>query len=779
MRKIMPLIADKSGFNFLTYLSETRFDLYGIKINFLVIGFIVWVVMHILFKLKAYSHLSQARISINKFATKLRELEPTEDLRAQVKDFFAQEMNGMSKAPLGAPPNMMVHLQHAWQEFSEGIQIYPLGSSRLVNTYQAEDFFTSHALVKPFTQPLSHIGGLYTSMGLLFTFIALGAGMSGLIYQAPGMPIEGLGPFINALSGKFVTSIIGLAIALLVEGKIRELEHEIEDDLADIIYHLNRSVRRLTNQSILSEMNASIKAIPENIETLLNKSYQDGGMMAQLKDTIESSLKGVIETHVKEIRSDLAGISNNLKGFGEDGAAQLTEVMKALGPELKEAISSGVSGDITQLNETLGRLPEVMEASLASVDKLQHNITESQAMMLSSVRELLGTLSTESKGSLEEVLRILNENTNNFQNRMLTYQEQQQQKNRESLQTLTDMLETLRQRQTEYTSQLDQNVSVALEKLETNHTQAQQKAGEAFAALEEVNVRLLEQMQQSMADAGQKAKQQLEEQQESTEQTLQLQRRTVEEQLDVLRSSLVETQKLTQEEMMNSVQQLFEQQNAILSPLLTELQNSFRQFEMMGETLPERIRDTEEAVRSSVTELERFLEERMRPFIQQAQELTQHQQQLNLENETQVNKLQALQSSMIGSQDSLGKMTTNLSSLHQDIVQNTIETNGTLTRNSELVADCIQKLNDTRTLLDQEYGRLNQLARDIASTYTDAGESMTQAIEQMHINASGFYGELGNETGKLTNELQSAISSLSGAVTQFEEVLEDVNLSRN
>lgn len=775
----MSPIIDKSGFNFLTYISETRYDFFGLKINYLVFGFILYILIHLCFKIKTYNNLILAKKTINNFATKLRELGPNDDLRAHVKDYFVQEMNGKEEPPLGAPPNMLVLLQHTWHEFSECIQVYPLGSSQLVNAYQAEDFFTSHAIVKPFIHPFSHIGGLYTSMGLLFTFIALGAGMSGLVYHdSSSMQIEGLGPFINALSGKFVTSILGLMVALIIDGKIRAIEHDIDNDLADIIFQLNCRVRRLTNQSILSEMNASIKAIPENIETLLNKSYQDGGMMAQLKETIESSLQGVIESHVKDIRSDLDKISKNLQGFGEDGAEQLTEVMKALGPELKEAISSGVSGDITQLNETLGRLPAVMEASLASVDKLQHNITESQSMMLTSMRELLGTFSNESKGSMEEILKVLNENANNFQNRMLAYQEQQQLKNKESLQALTDMLETLRQRQTEYSSELDQSVANTLEKLEASHAHAQQKTSDTFEALNRSNAELLEQMKQVMTDASQKARQQIEDQQETTEQTLQLQKRTVEEQLNVLRSSLVETQKLTQEEMMNGVQKLFDQQSAIISPLLNELQNSFRQFEKVGETLPGRVQDTEKVLQSVVTELENFLENRMNPFVRQAQELTQHQQKLNLENETQINKLQALQSGLSGSQDSLGKITTSLSSLHQEIIQNTIATNGTLSRNGELVADCINKLNETRSLLDEEYGRLKNLAKDIANSYVEAGEGMSQTIVRMQDNAQGFYGELGHETGKLTSELQTAISNLAGAVTQFEEALEDVKLSR-
>lgn len=766
------------GPNILALLTETPLQVLGVKINYLVLIFVVLVLFHIIYKWKAYDSLQRAQKTIEKFALQLREISPSDDLRPQLKDYFSQEISEAAEPPLEAPPNMQILLQHSWQEFSEGIQVYPLGSTQLVNTYQAEDFFTSRALVKPFVQPVSHISSIYTSTGLLFTFLALGAGMSSLIYLDAGLPIEGLKEFINALSGKFVTSILGLLIALIVDSRIRTLEHSIEEDLSDIVYQLNRRVRRLTNQSILSEMNASIKAIPENIEKLLNKSYQDGGMMAQLKETIESSLQGVIESHVSDIRQDLNGISSNLKGFGEDGAAQLTEVMKALGPELKEAISSGVSGDISQLNNTLSHLPEVMAASQASIEKMQHSISESQAFMLKSVKDLINTLSTESRGSLEEVLSVLNENSNTFQERMLVYQEQQQQKNRESLLTLTQMLDALRNRQLEYSSQLDNSVATTLERLEGNLSQAQQRTNEAFVSLQTSNAQLLEQMQKTMADAGLEARQQIRDQQELSQQSLISQKQSVEEQLDILRNSVLETQKLAQEGMVQSVQQLFESQNAVMAPLLSELQNSFRSFERMGEVLPDRIRNTEDAIQSAIARLRDFMQEQMEPFIAQAKQLTQEQQQLNLNNGSQFNQLQTLQNALLGSQDALNKITVNLSSLHQEIIQNTIDTNGTLTRNGELIADCITKLGDTRATLDDEYNRLHRLSKEIASAYLEAGKGMTGAISSMQVNTQGFYGELGAETGKLTSELQHAISSLTGAVGQFEEALEEVKIGR-
>lgn len=761
------------GPNILEWLTETPFQFIGIKINHLVLAFVLLGLGYIALKWRAYTNLKQARTIIREFVEKLRSIEPTEDLRTEVKDYFRQEISQSGTTVLEAPPNMQILLGHAWQEFSEGIQVYPLGSTQLVNTYQAEDFFTSNTLVKPFALPLSHVSGIYTSTGLLFTFIALGSGMSSLIYKAAGSPIEGLKPFINGLSGKFVTSIIGLVVALLVDRLIRKDEHAMEEDLADIIYQLNRRVQRLTSQSILTEMNASIKAIPENIEKLLNKSHQDGGMMTQLKETIESSLKGVIEEHVTQIREDLKGISANLSGFGEDGAAQLTEVMKSLGPELKEAISSGVSGDISQLTETLKRLPDVMEASQASMDKMQHNISEAQAMMLQSVKDLLTSVSSESRGSLEEVLRILSDNSIKFQEQMLTYQEQQQQKNRESVKALTDMLEALKGRQLEQSTQLDASMASVLERLEQNFSQAQLRTNDAFTTLQASNSQLLEQMQKTMSEVGTETKQQLQHQQELTSQTLDTQRESVDNQLVALHSSMLETQREAQEGMAQGVQQLFETQHAVLTPLLNELQKSFKGFEQMGETLPNRVRETEMAIQSALGQLRTFMLEQMEPFILQASQLTQEQQKLNLGNESQFGQLQSLQRTLMESQGTLGKLVNDLGSLHTAIIHNTLETNGTLSRNGELIAGCIQKLNDTRNTLDNEYERLHRLSKEIANAYVSSGQGMTDAIEKMQINTQGFYGELGAETSKLTSHLQTAIHNLGGAINQFEEALEE------
>ena len=123
---------------------------------------------------------------------------------------------------------------------------------------------------------LEHVPGVYILIGLLFTFIALTAGLSELIYDESSKTIaEGLGAFINALSSKFITSIIGLAIAILFDAvMLRRIRASFHDLHQRTISNINKNFRRLTSQHLLFTMKNSIEEIPDKIEKLFEKSSE-------------------------------------------------------------------------------------------------------------------------------------------------------------------------------------------------------------------------------------------------------------------------------------------------------------------------------------------------------------------------------------------------------------------------------------------------------------------------------------------------------------------------
>jgi hypothetical protein len=86
---------------------------------------------------------------------------------------------------------------------------------RIFCTRRAEDIFTQDALLSHRINLAfySQLPSLVTGIGLLLTFLALFIGLSKL--HADGQEIIGIQGLINGLSGKFLTSIVGLVAANL------------------------------------------------------------------------------------------------------------------------------------------------------------------------------------------------------------------------------------------------------------------------------------------------------------------------------------------------------------------------------------------------------------------------------------------------------------------------------------------------------------------------------------------------------------------------------------
>lgn len=487
------------GPNLMEMLVDPFASIIGIKLNWLVVLFLGFVGVHrFASKEKKIYQLYQANAMLKNFVAELKKLPEDTSMRSQLNDLFK-----LSNTDSPATQALQQKLHHAWIEFEEGTQEYPEGSGQLRNAYQADEFFTHQLVVQPFVEPVEHVGGLWTSVGLLCTFIALGAGMAGLIYHQDTAQIDGLAPFIGALSGKFITSIIGLGFALWYEAKvIRKNDHEMDESLAEIVYELNRRVKRLTSQRLLADLKGAVAGVPDQVENFLTRSSDQNSMMSTLKETIEKVLKESVEEMITKqvhgIREDLEKITTNLSGFGEDGAAQLTEVMKSLGPELKEAITSGVSGDVTQLTDTLEKLPEIMAQSNQTMETLQQQMAQSQAEMLNSVRDVLTNVTQAAKGSTDEMVEQLAERSRVFQEQMMTYQQEQQRRSEESMTALTSMMESLKETQQQQNASVDENTLKTLEQFKTLSGEMQNQTQGALSALSTNHNALMEQVTQAL-----------------------------------------------------------------------------------------------------------------------------------------------------------------------------------------------------------------------------------------------------------------------------------------
>jgi uncharacterized membrane protein len=265
--------------------------------------------------------------------------------------------------------------KHGWYEFSETLVHEPNG---VLNTRPAQDFFPEHEIV----EARIHLGffdavpALLTGLGLFATFLALYLGLGGLRVPEGTGQIEGIPEFIQALSGKFLSSVLGLLAAVLFTGFKAVLvpwaNHayrrfcETFDSLFDRIMPEDL-LRRINNQ--ISEQSATLK----HLATDLSDRFKEG-MNENLKPPLERMID-LMQRSLEERTQTFEEMASKLADTFHSNFAQTT-------------------------NFEFNQVTDALERTLAMVGRMEERSAESQRGF-SDLIERLGRSTAELSGRLD------------------------------------------------------------------------------------------------------------------------------------------------------------------------------------------------------------------------------------------------------------------------------------------------------------------------------------------------------------------------------------------
>ena len=163
---------------------------------------------------------------------------------------------------------------------------------RVFSTRRADEFFTQEAVLAG-RLDLAFFGqvpSLTTGLGLLLTFVAICVGLSRL--HADGQTIDGIQGLINGLSGKFLTSIVGLVCANLFVLLERPALRRLLDAHAEFLALLDESFPRRTVEELL-----------DGLGRLRAPREADDGVQ-RLEDAVEALTEAVRELSARIPRSE-------------------------------------------------------------------------------------------------------------------------------------------------------------------------------------------------------------------------------------------------------------------------------------------------------------------------------------------------------------------------------------------------------------------------------------------------------------------------------------------
>lgn len=349
-------------------------------------------------------------------------------------------------------------LRHGWEEFRKTLIFHDLPHEPVVKICVRPSVFLNaadaeHDGLK--MKSLSHLSGIFISLGLLFTFIGLVAALSlaaGTIKQVvatAGTLVDGttadaqakliqqaLAELLKTASFKFWTSIAGLLSGIIVGVFERISMHTINGKFDKLNRHLERVTWMVTPEIIadrtykeIRDQSAHMKDFTTQFRFNITESLQDALMRSMppvmtnsVSDALRSNMPIVMSEAMAPVVSTLEGMTSRLTSMNEDAIKQMTGdfgnvVSQSAGIEIR-AVADTLSLMPAQIAEAVG---EIKNASVALTEGVNRNAEQvaqavgsivaagrqAEASVGKAAAEVAQTMTTKNKEAAEQVIDVL------------------------------------------------------------------------------------------------------------------------------------------------------------------------------------------------------------------------------------------------------------------------------------------------------------------------------------------------------------------------------------
>jgi chromosome segregation ATPase len=725
---------------------DSSSGIFGIKITVLILiyGFLasIWFACKNKIKvLNLNSNPYQANLAetesgikdLKAFYQLIKESHSSYELKGKINKYFDEPYSETN-----LQSSMYISLEHAWKEFSEGVHEY---KEQLMNVYQAEDFFKVNTIVSPYVFRLKHYPSFFTSTGLLFTFIALTAGLSVVRQEAGGGDITGLDDFINALSAKFVTSIVGLILAINAEITIKNKEHEMHETLSSIIYELNKNFKRLTTQDLLIDVQKDVKVIPEKISNYFDKTSETGTILNNIQNSITEGVKKAVseiqnetsgvKNTVSEIKAEMEKVSKSMENFSAAGLNGMSEQLGTIGKELREGLTQGLSSDIDSLKSTMEKLPEIIQSTLSEMSRstaeMKLGIADSQKLMTEQISHIFEEIKNKQGDSINQLLESLMNKSSELTSSLVSQQEEMQRRHSESMNLISQKL------------------------FETNDSSSKQ-TNELLAQMQNGVNKLMENLNQQTGGLTEnlaKSSQNLHEQyirQQSESQSLQ----------DQFRQEI--------EDILNRNRNNFE-------PIINDLKDNINLLSKQTLAMPEELNKAQGSLNYALEKITNLLNNEFNNFINKQNELTASQKESLSDLHQYLNRVATLKDESIKIQTSMDK----LIELQKKITDSSDAKDKDFKDQLELLRVAMQQ---QKNLMDQhqqankelqrQYHDINQLTSSITTEFSRAGDSMAKSINTIKDSGHGYFDNFSKHHADAIKQLQGLINEMSEVISNSQ-----------
>ena len=309
------------------------------------------------------------------------------------------------------------------------------GKERWYATNVAREVFPYEEMFAAYDEA-SHqaVPGLLTALGLLGTFVALLIGLAHLEYTDKA--VTGLKELINALSGKFLTSVLALAASVLFVIVERFIcEASLEKLYTQICRHFDHVFPRIRPERILADIQlsssqqaASLANISSDLvgqftgafRTQIVPSLADGlaqQLTAQLLPAVQK-MEGALERLESQKQDSVVGEIRNLVTTLE---TSITRALTDMGRQFHEQLSGSANSEfaaaqssLANTSQMLGQMNSQFELTRSALSELVQAANVSSGNQARASQEQAVALQELMRGLIDELGRNASSNLQNI-----------------------------------------------------------------------------------------------------------------------------------------------------------------------------------------------------------------------------------------------------------------------------------------------------------------------------------------------------------------------------
>lgn len=326
-------------------------------------------------------------------------------------------------------------LKHCWLELEESL-VTENEQKIIWNTARPHNYIDSHYIQGP--RVLNPIPNIFVGVGLVCTFLGLAASLQGISVNGDMSAMqESLQHVLSAASVKFIASITGLVLSIVLSTFIRFTAHSLDKQVDEINENLERGMKFVTTEAIahqqlmqLQEQTSQLQSFNSNlaaelgreIEGRLAKLFKDG-LSSVVTDSAGDSIEKAAKT-LNEVNQSLLKVTDKINESGN----MFSDQIQVMSNQLNSLLDSTAQGSQKSLEKFMsnleGSIVGVTDRISTGVSGISDDLTNSISEAGKNFSDVLKESSNAMHGAVEglgDQMKIFASSINQFDGNMKSH----------------------------------------------------------------------------------------------------------------------------------------------------------------------------------------------------------------------------------------------------------------------------------------------------------------------------------------------------------------------